>query len=85
MRNIHNQKRFAEAINNFANPRNAAGGSLRQKNSQETAKIPLRYFAHGFGVIEPMIFKTQAEFLNKIKQWGFKLIRIINLLRGLKI
>ena len=49
---------------NFANPRNAAGGSLRQKDSKEqTAKIPLKYFAYGFGVIEPMIFKKQSEFI----------------------
>jgi len=57
---------------NFANPRNAAGGTLRQKNPNETKKIPLKYFAYGFGVIEPNIFKTQSEFINKIKHWGFE-------------
>ena len=49
----------------FANPRNAAGGSLRQKDPRETAKIPLKYFAYGFGKVEPMIFKKQSEFLEK--------------------
>ena len=65
------KKDFETIKNNFANPRNAAGGSLRQKDSNKTAKIPLKYFAYGFGVVEPMIFKTQSEFINKIKQWGF--------------
>ena len=65
-------KRDFEIIKkNFANPRNAAGGSLRQKDSEQTAKIPLKYFAYGFGVVEPMIFKTQSEFIKKINQWGF--------------
>ena len=65
------KKDFETIKDNFANPRNAAGGSLRQKDSKETAKIPLKYFAYGFGIIQPMIFKTQSEFISKIKQWGF--------------
>ncbi len=62
---------FQNIKDNFANPRNAAGGSLRQKDPTETKKIPLRYFAYGFGVMEPMIFKTQSEFIDEIKRWGF--------------
>jgi len=65
------KKDFDKIKNFFANPRNAAGGSLRQKDSKQTAKIPLKYFAYGFGVIEPMIFKTQSEFIEKISKWGF--------------
>ncbi len=65
------KKDFESIKDNFSNPRNAAGGSLRQKNPQETAKIPLKYFAYGFGLIEPMIFKTQSEFLEKICNWNF--------------
>ena len=65
------KKDFETIKNNFANPRNAAGGSLRQKDSRETKKIPLKYFAYGFGVLQPMIFKTQSEFINTIKEWGF--------------
>jgi len=65
------KKDFETIKNKFANPRNAAGGSLRQKNPIETEKIPLKYFAYGFGVVEPMLFKKQSEFINKIKEWGF--------------
>ena len=65
------KKDFASIKDNFANPRNAAGGSLRQKDSTETAKIPLKYFAYGFGYVEPMIFSKQSEFLKKISGWGF--------------
>ena len=59
------KKDFETIKNNFANPRNAAGGSLRQKDSNQTAKIPLRYFVYGFGVVDPMIFKTQSEFIKE--------------------
>jgi DNA ligase (NAD+) len=65
------KKDFQTIKDNFANPRNAAGGSLRQKDAKKTAKIPLKYFAYGFGVVDPMIFKTQSEFIKKIEQWGF--------------
>jgi DNA ligase (NAD+) len=65
------KKDFQTIKNNFANPRNAAGGSLRQKDSSQTAKIPLKYFVYGFGVVAPMIFKTQTEFIKKINEWGF--------------
>ena len=56
----------------FANPRNAAGGSLRQKDHNETKKIPLKFVAYGFGVVEPKNFKTQSEYLNLLKTWGFE-------------
>ena len=66
------KKDFLKLKDKFANPRNAAGGSLRQKNPQDTSKIPLKYFAYGFGAVEPMIFKTQSEFLERIKKWNFE-------------
>ena len=65
------KKDFNKIKNNFANPRNAAGGTLRQKDPSETSKIPLKYFAYGFGAVSPMIFKTQSEFLKKIESWNF--------------
>ncbi len=66
------KKDFSRMSDKFANPRNAAGGSLRQKDPKETAKVPLKYFAYGFGQVSPMIFKTQNEFLLTIKKWKFQ-------------
>ena len=76
------KKDFDKIKANFANPRNAAGGSLRQKNPKETSKIPLKYFAYGFGVIKPMIFNTQTEFLAKIKKWGFSINPLSKLVKS---
>ncbi len=75
------KKDFVKLKDKFANPRNAAGGSLRQKNPKDTEKIPLKYFAYGLGAVEPMIFKTQSEFLEKISKWNFSinpLSKIVN-------
>ena len=77
------KKDFSKIKGNFANPRNAAGGSLRQKDPNETAKIPLKYFAYGFGVIEPMLFETQSEFLDKIKSWGFSTNPLCKIVKNL--
>ena len=65
------KKDFIKISEKFANPRNAAGGALRQKDPKESAKVPLKYFAYGFGKISPMKFKTQNEFLKRINNWGF--------------
>tara|TARA_B100001063_G_scaffold232167_1_gene246987 strand:+ start:1581 stop:3614 length:2034 start_codon:yes stop_codon:yes gene_type:complete len=67
------KKDFSKIKHKFANPRNAASGSLRQKNPVETSKIPLKYFAYGFGSIIPMNFKKQSEFLDTISKWNFKI------------
>ncbi len=65
------KKDFEKIKDKFANPRNAAGGSLRQKNSNETAKIPLKFFAYGIGEINPKTFINQTDLLQKLKAWGF--------------
>ena len=57
---------------NFANPRNAASGSLRQKNPIETRKIPLNFIAYTFGYFKDNLFSFQSEFLKNLKKWGFK-------------
>ena len=56
----------------FANPRNAASGSLRQKNSSETSKIPLKFIAYTFGYAINFNISTQSVFLKKLAEWGFK-------------
>ena len=64
---------FEKIKHKFANPRNAAGGSLRQKDSNETKKIPLKFMAYSFGYINENKFKTQSECLIKLKSWGFEI------------
>ena len=65
------KKDFEKLKDKFANPRNAAGGSLRQKDSKATSKIPLKFFAYGIGEISPQIFKNQTDVIKKLKTWGF--------------
>ena len=77
------KKDFLKIKDKFANPRNAAGGSLRQKNPEETAKIPLKYFAYGFGEIEPMIFKTQSDFLENLSKWNFTINSLTSITNGI--
>ncbi len=66
------KKDFLKIQSNFANPRNAASGSLRQKDPNETKKIPLNFIAYTFGYVEDNSYKYQSEFLKKLKEWGFK-------------
>ena len=54
----------------FANPRNAAAGSLRQKDASVTAARPLRFLAHGWGAASAVPGKTQREVMNAIRGWG---------------
>jgi DNA ligase (NAD+) len=67
------KKDFEKIKEKFANPRNATGGSLRQKDSNVTAKMPLQFFAYAFGKIEPFSFKNHTDFLKKINEWGFRI------------
>ena len=67
-----NKNDFEKIKEKFANPRNAASGSLRQKDSSETKKIPLKFIAYTFGSFENNNFKYQSEFLNFLGKWGFK-------------
>ena len=66
------KKDFLKMKDNFANARNAASGSLRQKNPIETKKIPLNFIAYTFGYVEDNPFKLQSDFLKYLKIWGFK-------------
>jgi DNA ligase (NAD+) len=63
---------FKKIKDKFANPRNAASGSLRQKNSLITAKIPLKFIAYTYGYEKKMNINNQTSFLENLKLWGFK-------------
>ena len=68
----------------FANPRNAASGSLRQKNPEDTKKIPLKFIAYTFGFEKGLNVDNQFEFLKKLDQWGFKTNPLNKLISGIK-
>ena len=57
----------------FANPRNAAAGSVRQLDASISAARPLRFFAYALGDVEGELPKTQSELRKQIAHWGFKL------------
>ena len=63
---------FKKINDKFANPRNAASGSLRQKNSLITSKIPLKFIAYTYGYEKKMNINNQISFLENLKLWGFK-------------
>ena len=63
---------FIKINDRFANPRNAAGGSLRQKDSNITKKIPLKFMAYSYGYLKDYYIETQSEFLNNLRLWGFE-------------
>jgi DNA ligase (NAD+) len=75
---------FETLKDKFANPRNAASGSLRQKNSDETKKIPLKFIAYTYGYEEGLNLHSQSEFLKKLNHWGFKINPFNRVIKGIK-
>jgi DNA ligase (NAD+) len=73
---------FENLKEKFANPRNAASGSLRQKNPDDTKKIPLKFIAYTFGYERGLKVKNQTDFLAKLKEWGFKTNPLNRLITG---
>ena len=70
----------------FANPRNAAAGSLRQKDATVTAKRPLKFWAHGWGAASAVPGATQQQVVDALRGWGFPvsaLFRRVEDTRGL--
>jgi len=68
----------------FANPRNAASGSLRQKNPEDTKKIPLKFIAYTFGFENGLKVENQSDYLRQLKVWGFKINPLNKLISGVK-
>lgn len=66
-----NEERDEAGLPAFANPRNAAAGSLKQLDSRLVAKRGLQALFYGFGAFEGSEVKTQSEFLNMLRAWGF--------------
>lgn len=65
-----NETQKAKDAKLFANPRNAAAGSLRQKDAKVTASRPLRFLAHGWGEVSVLPFDTQSKVMATIAAWG---------------
>ncbi len=75
---------FENLKDKFANPRNAASGSLRQKNPQDTKKIPLKFIAYTFGYVNNMEIKNQSNYLKQLSEWGFKTNPFNQTIKGIK-
>ena len=73
---------FQKISKNFANPRNAASGSLRQKDPNQTKKIPLKFIAYSYGYIDKINFSKQSEFIDLLESWGFKTNKFNSVISG---
>ena len=75
---------FENLKDKFANPRNAASGSLRQKNPIDTSKIPLKFIAYTFGYEKGLNIDNQFDFLKSLYEWGFQTNPLNKLISGVK-
>ena len=77
-----NEERAAAGEPVFANPRNAAAGSLRQLDPAITARRPLKFFAYAWGEASAPFARTHAEALAQFRDWGFTVNERSRLCRG---
>ena len=63
---------FKKLSSKFANPRNAASGSLRQKDPDITSNIPLKFIAYTYGYESGLKSEKQTDFIKQLDKWGFK-------------
>ncbi|MCC5857970.1 MAG: NAD-dependent DNA ligase LigA [Ectothiorhodospiraceae bacterium] len=78
-----NAQRLAAGLKTFANPRNAAAGSLRQLDSRETARRPLTFFTFGVGVCSESLGDSHHAILQRLTAWGFRVNDQIRVLDGM--
>jgi DNA ligase (NAD+) len=78
-----NREREEEGQAVFANPRNAAAGSLKQLDSTITARRPLDIFCHGWGSVDAVRFASHTEFRDRIRDWGLNPVPLGQVCRGL--
>ncbi|MEJ2181744.1 MAG: NAD-dependent DNA ligase LigA, partial [Gammaproteobacteria bacterium] len=80
-----NKKQQQAGAKTFANPRNAAAGSLRQLDSSITATRPLEFFAYGVGDVRGgKLAGTQSEILEQLKNWGVRVSPEVDTVKGIK-
>ena len=75
---------FKKINEKFANPRNAASGSLRQKDHAITANIPLKFIAYTHGYADEMKIYNQTDYLKNLQIWGFKINPFNKKITGIK-
>jgi DNA ligase (NAD+) len=78
-----NEERLAKGDPAFANPRNAAAGSLRQLDPKITASRPLKIYCYGIGEVRGRSFTSQWEVLQTLKAWGLRVNPLIERGRGI--
>jgi DNA ligase (NAD+) len=79
-----NDERLAKGEPAFANPRNAAAGSLRQLDPAVTAARPLKIFCYGIGQVEGTSFQSHWEILTTLKAWGLRVNPLIERRQGIE-
>lgn len=79
-----NQSRLAEKEPEFANPRNAAAGSLRQLDPHVTASRPLKFFAYHYEALSGPEIRYHEEILENLKTWGFQVSHEVQVCQNLE-
>ena len=79
-----NEERLARGEPPFANPRNAAAGSLRQLDPKVTAARPLAFFPWGFGELSEPIAERHARALERLRGWGFRVTEHLEVADGIE-
>lgn len=77
-----NARQLEQGGKTFANPRNAAAGSLRQLDSKITASRPLEFCCYGIGQVQGELPQTHIGILEALKQWGMPISRELKLAKG---